>query len=230
MGSSKETQPVGSRPRRDRNALGGRGSRRDPRRDTSGRARDDVHRLPRAPPDDPEHVQDRGRADAVRHARRGSHGGDSRAVDLRRPQRRHGLPPDRVRDARFELAAGGAWPGRDRARGHGARPRSVPSLLRRIQDESRAAKSPLPLGRRPDGTRRCGPCARAPEAGSDPGPPGAARHAQNPDVFFQAREAANPFYEALPDHVQAAMDTLLKQTGRRYRLRSQAASTRGSTR
>ena len=42
--------------------------------------------------------------------------------------------------------------------------------------------------------------------------------AQNPDVFFQAREAANPFYDALPDHVQAAMDTLLKQTGRRYRL------------
>jgi pyruvate-ferredoxin/flavodoxin oxidoreductase len=42
--------------------------------------------------------------------------------------------------------------------------------------------------------------------------------AQNPDVFFQAREAANPFYEALPDHVQAAMDTLAKRTGRRYRL------------
>jgi pyruvate-ferredoxin/flavodoxin oxidoreductase len=42
--------------------------------------------------------------------------------------------------------------------------------------------------------------------------------AQNPDVFFQAREAANPFYEALPDQVQAAMDTLASRTGRRYRL------------
>jgi pyruvate-ferredoxin/flavodoxin oxidoreductase len=42
--------------------------------------------------------------------------------------------------------------------------------------------------------------------------------AQNPDVFFQAREAANPFYDALPDHVQAAMDTLAARTGRRYRL------------
>ena len=32
--------------------------------------------------------------------------------------------------------------------------------------------------------------------------------AQNPDVFFQAREAANPFYMACPAIVQAAMDRL----------------------
>jgi pyruvate-ferredoxin/flavodoxin oxidoreductase len=30
--------------------------------------------------------------------------------------------------------------------------------------------------------------------------------AQNPDVFFQAREAANPFYDAVPGAVQDAMD------------------------
>jgi pyruvate-ferredoxin/flavodoxin oxidoreductase len=42
--------------------------------------------------------------------------------------------------------------------------------------------------------------------------------AQNPDVFFQAREAANPFYDALPGHVQAAMDSFAVRTGRRYRL------------
>jgi pyruvate-ferredoxin/flavodoxin oxidoreductase len=42
--------------------------------------------------------------------------------------------------------------------------------------------------------------------------------AQNPDVFFQAREAANPFYEALPEHVQAVMDALASRTGRRYGL------------
>jgi pyruvate-ferredoxin/flavodoxin oxidoreductase len=42
--------------------------------------------------------------------------------------------------------------------------------------------------------------------------------AQNPDVFFQAREACNPFYDGLPDHVQAAMDALFARTGRRYRL------------
>ncbi len=42
--------------------------------------------------------------------------------------------------------------------------------------------------------------------------------AQNPDVFFQAREAANPFYDAVPDAVQAAMDQLAERTGRAYRL------------
>jgi pyruvate-ferredoxin/flavodoxin oxidoreductase len=42
--------------------------------------------------------------------------------------------------------------------------------------------------------------------------------AQNPDVFFQAREACNPFYRACPAIVQDAMDRFAKQTGRHYRL------------
>jgi pyruvate-ferredoxin/flavodoxin oxidoreductase len=42
--------------------------------------------------------------------------------------------------------------------------------------------------------------------------------AQNPDVFFQAREAANGFYDALPGVVQQSMDELAARTGRRYRL------------
>jgi pyruvate-ferredoxin/flavodoxin oxidoreductase len=42
--------------------------------------------------------------------------------------------------------------------------------------------------------------------------------AQNPDVFFQAREAANPFYDAVPGAVQDAMDALAERTGRRYGL------------
>src|SRR5450755_2709677 len=42
--------------------------------------------------------------------------------------------------------------------------------------------------------------------------------AQNPDVFFQGREASNPFYEAVPAAVQAAMDELAARTGRAYRL------------
>jgi len=42
--------------------------------------------------------------------------------------------------------------------------------------------------------------------------------AQNPDVFFQAREAANPFYLALPDIVQRTMDRLGDRTGRGYGL------------
>ncbi len=42
--------------------------------------------------------------------------------------------------------------------------------------------------------------------------------AQNPDVFFQAREACNAFYDACPEIVQATMDRFAARTGRQYRL------------
>lgn len=40
--------------------------------------------------------------------------------------------------------------------------------------------------------------------------------AQNPDVFFQARETVNPFYAACPDIVQNIMDKFAEVVGRRY--------------
>jgi pyruvate-ferredoxin/flavodoxin oxidoreductase len=42
--------------------------------------------------------------------------------------------------------------------------------------------------------------------------------AQNPDHFFQAREAVNPFYRACPTIVQNAMDRFARVTGRSYHL------------
>ena len=42
--------------------------------------------------------------------------------------------------------------------------------------------------------------------------------AQNPDVFFQAREAANPFHDAVPGIVERTMARLAERTGRCYRL------------
>src|SRR6201993_174056 len=42
--------------------------------------------------------------------------------------------------------------------------------------------------------------------------------AQNPDVYFQAREAANRFYQACPNIVKAAMDRFAALTGRQYHL------------
>jgi pyruvate-ferredoxin/flavodoxin oxidoreductase len=42
--------------------------------------------------------------------------------------------------------------------------------------------------------------------------------AQNPDVFFQARETVNPFYRDFPDIVQKAMDKFAGVAGRQYRL------------
>lgn len=40
--------------------------------------------------------------------------------------------------------------------------------------------------------------------------------AQNPDVFFQSREAANPLYAKTPEIVQECMDKFAKLTGRKY--------------
>lgn len=42
--------------------------------------------------------------------------------------------------------------------------------------------------------------------------------AQNPDVYFQARETVNPYYLACPAIVQEAMDTFARVTGRQYHL------------
>jgi pyruvate-ferredoxin/flavodoxin oxidoreductase len=42
--------------------------------------------------------------------------------------------------------------------------------------------------------------------------------AQNPDVFFQARETCNPYYLACPTVVQNAMDKFAKIVGRQYHL------------
>jgi pyruvate-ferredoxin/flavodoxin oxidoreductase len=42
--------------------------------------------------------------------------------------------------------------------------------------------------------------------------------AQNPDVYFQAREACNPYYEVCPDKVQAVMDKFAQVVGRSYHL------------
>lgn len=42
--------------------------------------------------------------------------------------------------------------------------------------------------------------------------------AQNPDVYFQARESVNVYYQALPAIAQQAMDHFASLTGRQYRL------------
>ncbi|MCF0133232.1 MAG: pyruvate:ferredoxin (flavodoxin) oxidoreductase [Blautia sp.] len=42
--------------------------------------------------------------------------------------------------------------------------------------------------------------------------------AQNPDIFFQAREACNPYYDALPAVVQMYMDKVNEKIGTDYKL------------
>ena len=56
------------------------------------------------------------------------------------------------------------------------------------------------------------------ERALNPEHPHQAGTAQNPDIYFQGREAANKYYAALPDTVQFYMDELAKVTGRQYHL------------
>lgn len=52
----------------------------------------------------------------------------------------------------------------------------------------------------------------------DPDNPVIRGTSQNPDVFFQAREAANSYYQKVPGIVQDTMNDFFKHTGRRYSL------------
>src|SRR6476659_11177062 len=56
------------------------------------------------------------------------------------------------------------------------------------------------------------------ERGLTPDRPVLRGTAQNPDVFFQAREAANRFYDVCPEIVERTMRAFAKLTGRRYGL------------
>ena len=42
--------------------------------------------------------------------------------------------------------------------------------------------------------------------------------AQNPDIYFQTREAVNTYYNALPEIVENYMGEISKLTGREYHL------------
>ncbi|WP_445383979.1 pyruvate:ferredoxin (flavodoxin) oxidoreductase [Robiginitalea sp. IMCC44478] len=56
------------------------------------------------------------------------------------------------------------------------------------------------------------------ERSLDPDHPVVRGTSQNPDVFFQAREASNPFYDKVPGIVQDTMDEFYRHTGRQYKL------------
>ena len=52
----------------------------------------------------------------------------------------------------------------------------------------------------------------------NPNHPGQRGSAQNPDIFFQAREACNPYYDAMPAIVQEYMDKVNEKIGTDYKL------------
>jgi pyruvate-ferredoxin/flavodoxin oxidoreductase len=54
--------------------------------------------------------------------------------------------------------------------------------------------------------------------GMNPEHPNQRGTAQNPDIYFQGREAANPYYAAVPGIVEEVMKKVSKLTGRNYQL------------
>ena len=145
--------------------------------------------------------------------------GGAGAVDLRRPQRRDGRPRHRLRPAGLQLGAGGGRPRPGRPRGHPGVARPVPPLLRRLPHLARGrCGSSRPTPRPDPGHDRRRPRPRPPRPRPVAGPPVIRGTAQNPDVYFQARETVNPYYLACPTIVQNAMDRFAGMTGRRYRL------------
>ena len=56
------------------------------------------------------------------------------------------------------------------------------------------------------------------ERGLNPDTPSIRGTAQNPDVFFQARETTNSYYDVTPGIVQDVMDKFAAQVGRQYHL------------
>ena len=150
------------------------------------------------------------------HPRRGARARHARALDLRRPLRRHGLPADRLRAC---CASGSVQEAHDLALiAHAATLASrVPFLhfFDGFRTSHEVAKIERARRRRParaDRRRRSSP--RTAAARSRPTSPVLRGTAQNPDIFFQAREAVQPLLRRVPGVVQDAMDRFAARTGR----------------
>ena len=132
LGRGGAPEPVGAHARRRGDAVGGGGRGGAARGVAEGRTGDDVHRQPGPVVDGPQHVQDRGRADAVRDPRRRAHRRHPRTVHLRRSLGRDARPHHRLGDAGGQLGAGGPRLRAGEPRGDAAGSSSVPALLRRV--------------------------------------------------------------------------------------------------
>ena len=160
--------------------IGRRRGRRSARRAADRRADHHLHRVAGPPADDPQHVQDRRRADLDGLPHRGPCARHACAVDLRRPQRRDGVPLDRLGHALLQQPAGGDGPGADRPGRHAEIPRAVPALLRRLPHQPRDPQDRRAGRRRHPRHDRRQPGAGAPAAGAQPRASRHPRHRAEP--------------------------------------------------
>ena len=107
------------------------------------------------------------------------------------------------------LGAGGARPGAGGPGRHAGDPGAVRAFLRRVPHLPRAEHDRAALRRRPAGRWSPADLVRAHRGRAlSPEHPFIRGTAQNPDVYFQARETVNPFYAAVPGAVEDAMARL----------------------
>ena len=208
----------------DRQGLrdGVRGRRRRHRARLTGHRRSDhhLHCVPGPAAHDPQHVQDRRRAAAGRLPRERPHRRDPIAQHLRRPLRRHGLPSDRLCDARRGQRRRRSWTFRAVAHLAAIKGR-MPFInffdgFRTSHEIQKVAvwdyddlAEHVRHGRRP-----------APSAthAINPETPAMRGSHENGDIFFQNREACNSHYDALPAVVEEYMDKVNAKLGTDYKL------------
>jgi pyruvate-ferredoxin/flavodoxin oxidoreductase len=167
---------------------------------------------------DPQHVQDRRRAQPRRFPRVGAQPGDAGALHLRRSQRRDGgalhrfclLASNSVQEAHdFALIAQAATLEARVPFIHffdGFRTSNEINKIEQLTLDDLKAMIDDDLVR-----------AHRSRA-MNPEKPVTRGTSQGPDVYFQGRETVNPFYTKTPGIVQAAMDKFAQLTGRQYRL------------
>jgi len=132
--------------------------------------------------------------------------------------RRHGLPLDRIRHAGCRFGPGGPGLCRDRPRSHAQDAHTFLHFFDGFRTSHEVAKiavlSDEDLRSLVDEEAIAAHRRRA----LSPDHPVLRGTAQNPDVFFQAREACNTFYDACPEAVTGEMKRFAQVTGRHYRL------------
>ncbi len=191
-GRRAAAEPVGHRAVGRRDAERRRRRRRGARRAAGRRAGDDVHGEPGPAADDPQHVQDRGRADAGGLPCHGARRRHPRAVDLRRSQRRDGRALDRLRAALVVVGPGGAGPRAHRPRGDARVAGAVPPLLRRVPHVARAPEDRGARARRAPGDDRRAARRGATGARAVAGPSGRARHGAEPGRLLPEPRGGQP--------------------------------------
>ena len=205
----------GAVPDRRRDAERRRRRRRRARGAAGGRAGDDVHGEPGPAADDPEHVQDCRRADAGGlpcHGARASRRTRCRSSAITATSWPRGRPASRCSPRRRSRKRRISPPSRTRRRSNRGFPSCISSTASARRTRSRRSQRSTPTTLRALIDRGRGRRASRPRA-LTPDHPVVRGTAQNPDVFFQNREAVNRFYLDAPDD-RAARDGPVRRAHR----------------